>query len=376
MPVCSPLICTKKIPQYPAARLVGIFFSGKRFVPIITSLSMVVLAVILGLIWGPIQNALDVFGRWIVGLGGIGAAIYTIGNRLLLPFGLHHILNSIAWFQIGSFTDATGKTVHGDLTRFFAGDKTAGLFMTGFFQIMMFALPGAALAIIHTAKPDKRKAIASVFLGTAFASFLTGITEPLEFAFMFVAPLLFGIHAVLSGVSAFIMAALGVRHGFGFSAGLIDYLLNYPLATKPLWIIPVGLVFFVVYYALFRFLIVKLDIKTPGREDDELIEAPQDDAPKATAATGSKRAAGAAGKAGMTEKAEQVLTAVGGHDNIVSLDACITRLRMVVKDDKAVDDAKLKKLGASGVIRLGNGAVQAIFGPQAERIKDEMNKLK
>ncbi|SDC04914.1 PTS system, N-acetylglucosamine-specific IIC component [Paenibacillus sp. UNCCL117] len=343
------------------------FFAGKRFVPIITSLAMVFIGLIFGLIWGPVQEALDAFGRFIVGLGAYGSAGFLLGNRLLLPFGLHHILNSIAWFQIGDFTDAAGKVIHGDLTRFFAGDRSAGMFMTGFFPIMMFALPAAALAMVHTAKPERRKQVASILFGTALTSFLTGITEPLEFAFMFLSPLLYGIHAVLTGVSGYVTYVIGAKHGFGFSAGLIDYLLNYPLATKPLVLIPLGLAFAVVYYFLFRFLIVKLNLQTPGREDEEMVSGDAVPAPGSTA-VGFKAAASGS-------KAAQVLTAIGGSDNVIGIDACITRLRLVVKDDKAVDDKSLKGLGASGVMRLGQGAVQVIFGPQSERLKDEIKKL-
>lgn len=338
------------------------FFSGKRFVPIVTSISMVLVGIVFGLIWGPIQHQLDIFGRWIVDLGGIGAGLFTLANRLLIPFGLHHIINSIAWFQIGDFTDAAGNVVHGDITRFFKGDPTAGMFMTGFFPIMMFALPAAAIAIIQSAKKEKRKAIASIFIGTAIASFLTGITEPLEFAFMFVAPVLFIIHAVLSGAAAYIVAEMGIKHGFGFSAGFIDYALNYSLATKPLLLIPIGLVFALIYYVLFRVLIVKLNLKTPGREDEE---------PAAAVAAPAKAAAGGTA----SDKAANVLANLGGKDNIVSVDACITRLRLVVKDEKEVNDAALKGLGASGVMRLGSGAVQVIFGTQSERLKDEINKI-
>lgn len=333
------------------------FFGGKRFVPIITSLSMVVIGLIFGIIWGPIQEALNNMGNWIVSLGALGAGLFGFFNRLLIPFGLHHVLNAIAWFQIGDFTDATGKVVHGDLHRFFAGDKSAGMFMTGFFPIMMFALPAAALAIIHTAKPEKRKAIASVFIGTALASFLTGITEPLEFAFMFAAPLLYVIHAVLTGVSGYIVTAMGIKHGFGFSAGLIDYGLNFPLSTNAWLIIPIGLAFAVVYYFLFRILIVKMNIKTPGREDDAA----------ETSTVG--------GSSTMQEKAQRVLSHIGGKENIVSVDACITRLRLVLKDEKAVNEKGLKELGAAGVMRLGQGSVQVVFGTQSELLKDEIKKL-
>ncbi|MBP2000988.1 PTS system N-acetylglucosamine-specific IIC component [Paenibacillus shirakamiensis] len=337
------------------------FFGGKRFVPMVTAVTMVVVGLIFGLIWGPVQSALDTFGNWIVGLGGIGSAIYMIANRLLLPFGLHHIINSIVWFQIGDFKDAAGAVVHGDLHRFFAKDPSAGMFMTGFFPIMMFGLPAAAFAIIHTAKPERRKAVGSIFIGAALASFLTGITEPLEFAFMFVAPVLFGIHAILSGIAGYVMYALGVKLGFGFSAGLLDYAINYQLATKPLLLIPVGLVFAVVYYFLFRIIIVKMNLKTPGREDE--------------VSTDDQAVVGNNAVVAGDSRAAKILQNIGGPDNIQSIDACITRLRLVVKDDKAVNDPALKNLGASGVMRLGKGVVQVVFGPQSEAIKDDIQKL-
>ncbi|MFP4975877.1 N-acetylglucosamine-specific PTS transporter subunit IIBC [Paenibacillus sp. CN-4] len=337
------------------------FFSGKRFVPIITAVTTMVLSVFIGMIWSPIQDVISDFGNWVVSLGGIGSFVFGTANRLLIPFGLHHVLNTIAWFQIGDFTNAAGEVVHGDLTRFFAGDKTAGMFMTGFFPIMMFALPGAALAFIHTAKPGKRKMMASLFIGTAFASFLTGITEPLEFTFMFLAPVLYVVHALLTGLSGLIMYLLDVKLGFGFSAGLIDYLLNMKLSTNAWVLIPVGLAFAVVYYVLFRFIIVKFNLKTPGREEEDEVV--------------SKDGAAAGKTAAASTRAAQILEHIGGPDNIRAIDACITRLRLTVKDDRAVEDAALKQLGASGVMRLGQGAVQIVFGPQSEQIKDDIKKL-
>jgi PTS system N-acetylglucosamine-specific IIC component len=280
---------------------------------------------------------------------------------LLIPTGLHHVLNSIAWFQIGDFTNAAGDLVNGDLNRFFAGDKTAGMFMTGFFPIMMFALPGAALAFIHTAKPEKRKMVASIFIGSAIASFLTGITEPLEFSFMFLAPALYLVHALFTGFSMALMYILDVKLGFGFSAGLIDYLINMKLSTNAWILIPVGLAFFVLYYVLFRFIITKFKLKTPGREDD-------DDA--LVAPTGGNGTGSAA-----SSKAAQILEHIGGPSNIENIDACITRLRLIVKDEKAVKDSALKQLGASGVMRLGQGAVQIVFGPKSEQYKEEIEKL-
>lgn len=337
------------------------FFAGKRFVPIITAASTMVLAVFIGMIWSPVQDVISDFGNWVVSLGAIGAFVFGTANRLLIPIGLHHVMNTIAWFQIGDFTNAAGELVHGDLTRFFAGDKTAGMFMTGFFPIMMFALPGAALAFIHTAKPEKRKMVASIFIGSAIASFLTGITEPLEFSFMFVAPLLYVVHAVLTGVAGLLMYVLDVKLGFGFSAGLIDYLVNLKLSTNAWILIPVGLAFFVVYYVLFRFMIVKFNLKTPGREEDEE-NGIEKVSPRGTTVSATSRAA-------------KILDNIGGPSNIKNIDACITRLRLIVEDDKAVNDPALRQLGASGVMRLGQGAVQIVFGPQSEQIKDDIKKL-
>ncbi|OME95285.1 MULTISPECIES: N-acetylglucosamine-specific PTS transporter subunit IIBC [Paenibacillus] len=343
------------------------FFAGKRFVPIITAASTMVLAVLIGMIWSPIQDGISVFGNWVVGLGGIGSFIFGTANRLLIPLGLHHVLNSIAWFQIGDYTNTAGEVVHGDLWRFFAGDPTAGMFMSGFFPIMMFAMPAAALAFMHTAKPSKRKLVGSIFIGSAVASFLTGITEPLEFAFMFIAPVLYVVHAILTGLSGLIMYFLDVHLGFSFSAGLIDYLVNLKLSTNAWLLLPVGLAFGVVYYLLFRILIVKLNLKTPGREEDDDVDTISEDADTAAPSPSSA--------ASNESKAAKVLANIGGEDNIISVDACITRLRLVVKDEKAVKDSELKKLGASGVMRLGQGAVQVVFGPQAESIKDEIKDI-
>ncbi|MCL6603471.1 MAG: N-acetylglucosamine-specific PTS transporter subunit IIBC [Paenibacillus sp.] len=335
------------------------FFAGKRFVPIITAASMMVLAVFVGMIWSPVQDVISDFGNWVVSLGALGAFIFGTANRLLIPIGLHHVMNTIAWLQIGDFTNAAGEVIHGDLSRFFAGDKTAGMFMTGFFPIMMFALPGAALAFIHTAKPEKKKMVASIFIGSAIASFLTGITEPLEFSFMFVAPLLYLVHAVLTGLAGVIMYVLDVKLGFGFSAGLIDYLVNMKLSTNAWLLIPVGLAFFVLYYVLFRFIITKFKLKTPGREDDDEDEIEN--------VGGNDLSA--------SSRAAKILENIGGAGNVRNIDACITRLRLIVNDEKAVKDSALKQLGASGVMRLGQGAVQIVFGPKSEQIKDDIQKL-
>ena len=248
------------------------FFGGRRFVPIITAFAALGLGIVFGLAWPPIGTALQNFAEWLYGLGPVGAGLYGIGNRALLPLGMHHFLNSFIWFQAGECTDAAGKVFHGDLTCFFNAsprDPDTGIFMAGFFPIMMFALPAAALAMVHEARPDRRAAVAGILLSGALTSVGTGVTEPLEFAFLFVAPVLFGVHALLTGLSMAITAALGVRHGFGFSAGLIDYLLNYGIANRPLLIIAVGLAYAALYYFLFRFIIRRFDLATPGRERED-----------------------------------------------------------------------------------------------------------
>ncbi|EKP95420.1 PTS transporter subunit EIIC [Thermaerobacter subterraneus] len=252
------------------------FFGGRRFVPLVTAFWALVLGVVFGFVWGPVQQAIDALGNWIVGAGAAGVFVFGVLNRLLLPFGLHHIINSLVWFVFGDFTNPqTGEVVHGDLHRFFAGDPSAGIFMAGWYPIMMFGLIGVALAMIHEAKPENRAAARGILLSAALTSFVTGITEPLEFAFMFLTPVLYITHAVLSGISMALVYELGIRHGFTFSAGLIDYVLNWGIATQPALLIPIGLVFGVVYYFLFRFLIRRLDLPTPGREPVETRSNPQ-----------------------------------------------------------------------------------------------------
>ncbi|MER6999890.1 PTS transporter subunit EIIC [Streptomyces sp. NPDC000410] len=260
--------------RYHRTRLVDWlgFFNGRRLVPIIMAFVCCVLGVVFGLMWEPVGAGLEWFSKQLIGLGSWGAGIFGVANRLLIPVGMHQFLNTFFWFQAGSYTTPDGTTVHGDLTRFFAGDPTAGQFMSGFFPIMMFGLPAAALAITHCARPEHRKRVAGLMVSVALTSFVTGVTEPLEFAFMFAAPLLYGVHALLTGASMAITWALGVHAGFSFSAGLIDYLVNWHLDTKPWLILPIGACFAVVYYVVFRFAITVFDIPTPGREPEEVQE--------------------------------------------------------------------------------------------------------
>jgi PTS system N-acetylglucosamine-specific IIC component len=245
------------------------FFGGRRFVPIVTALAAIVISVVMGLFYQAFNSGITNLGEWVTNNDVIGGFVYGTLNRLLIPLGLHHILNSPPWFVFGSYHASSGQVVHGDIARFLNGDPTAGAFMTGFFPIMMFALPAAALAIWHEAKPAQKKIVGGIMLSAALTAFLTGVTEPLEFAFMFVAWPLYVIHALLTGTSLALVNALGIKDGFGFSAGLFDYLLNFNIATKPLWLIVIGLGYAAIYYFLFRFVIRKWNLKTPGREDEE-----------------------------------------------------------------------------------------------------------
>lgn len=268
-----------KLPTYLA------FFGGRRFVPIITAVSMMVLAVLMSFVYSAFDAVLTTLGEAVDGNTVVGGGVFGTVNRLLIPLGLHHIINTIVWFQLGSFENAAGDIVNGDITRFFAGDPDAGTFMTGFFPIMMFALPAAAIAIWHEARPEQKKVVGGIMLSTALTAFLTGITEPLEFSFLFVAWPLYVVHALLTGTSLALTNALGIHDGFTFSAGAIDYLLNFGQADKPLWLIPIGLVYAAIYYVLFRFVIRKWNLKTPGREEDAEAVVGSTDAGVAPAAT-------------------------------------------------------------------------------------------
>ncbi|QGZ60481.1 N-acetylglucosamine-specific PTS transporter subunit IIBC [Paraburkholderia acidisoli] len=344
-----------KLPEFLA------FFGGKRFVPIITGLVCVVLGVVFGYAWGPVQGVIDTAGHWLTTAGAIGTFVYGLLNRLLLVTGLHHILNSLVWFVFGTFTPAGGAPVTGDLHRFFAGDPTAGGFMAGFFPVMMFGLPAACLAMLHEAPKEKRAMVAGLLMSMALTSFLTGVTEPIEFTFMFLAPVLYAIHAVLTGVSLAICSLLGIKLGFTFSAGFIDYVLNYGLSTHGWEAIPLGIAYAVVYYVLFRFFIRRFNLPTPGREasagDTEIAE--------------SMSGATVAGAATAT-RAARYIDALGGAANLKVVDACTTRLRLSVNDPARVSEPALKAIGARGVLKRGGESVQVIIGPEADLIADEM----
>ena len=326
------------------------FFGGRRFVPIITGFAALPLAILLGMELEHIQHGMDALSRTVLASGPWGLFVYGVLNRLLIVTGLHNILNSFAWFIVGHYHGVTG-----DMNRFFAGDPHAGAFMAGFFPVMMFGLPAACLAMYHTARPERRPAVAGLLLSIALTSFLTGVTEPVEFTFMFLAPGLYLVHALLTGLAFIITNALDVRLGFGFSAGLFDYILNFKYATHPLLLLPIGAVYFGLYYGIFRYSIVKFDLKTPGRESE------------AQPAAVAPAAAGG-------ERARAYIAALGGPGNLESVNACTTRLRLTVHAQSAVNEAALKALGAVGMVRPTPTALQVIIGPVAEQIAGEMRE--
>jgi len=338
------------------------FFAGKRFVPIATAAFSVLLGILMCFIWPPIQHGLNTFSHNMIDANlTLSAFIFGVIERSLIPFGLHHIFYAPFWFEFGSYTDKAGLVVHGDQKIFFAQLKdgvelTAGTFMVGKFPFMMFGLPAAALAMYHEAKPENRKIAGGILASAALTSFLTGITEPIEFSFLFVAPVLFGIHAIFAGLSFMIMQILNVKIGMTFSGGLIDYLLFgvLPNRTGWWWVIIVGLVLAVIYYFGFRFAIRKWNLRTPGRE-----EAVAEESTSNTPAN---------------ELPYEILQALGGKDNIASLDACITRLRVQVNAKDEVNKDRLKALGAAGVLEVGNN-IQAIFGPKSDTLKTQIKDI-
>ena len=333
------------------------FFGGRRFVPIATAVVSLVLALIFGVIWGPCQAVIHAVGEWIIGAGVVGTFVYGVLNRLLIPVGLHHILNSFIWFVFGEYTTPDGVVATGDLNRFFAGDPHAGMFMAGFYIMMMFGMPAVALAMYHAAKKENRPKIAGALASVAFTAFLTGITEPIEFMFMFIAPVLYGIHAVLTGLALSVAYAFGILHGFGFSAGFIDYALNWGLATKPALIIPLGLAFGVLYYVIFSWAIRHYDLPTIGRYDDEGL-GDDADAP-----------------ADADDYTKAMVENLGGLDNLTDVGYCITRLRLTVKDPAKVDEEAIKRMGVRGVIAKG-AAVQVVIGTRAELVANDINALR
>mgnify|MGYP000479239843 FL=1 len=326
------------------------FFAGKRFVPLSTGIVAIAAGVVLAFVWPPIGGAIKAFSHWAAYQNpAMAFGIYGIVERSLIPFGLHHIWNAPFFFEVGEYTNAAGQVFHGEIARYIAGDPTAGN-LAGGYMFKMYGLPAAAIAMWHTAKPENRAKIGGIMVSAALTSFLTGITEPIEFAFLFVAPVLYAIHALLAGSAFVVMILLGMKHGTTFSHGLIDFIVLFSQSTKG-WMFPViGLIYAAIYYTVFRVAIVALDLKTPGREDESSEES---------TLTGS-------------DLAGELVQAFGGKDNITNLDACITRLRVSVKEIAKVDQSKLKSLGAAGVVVAGSG-VQAIFGTKSDNLKTDMD---
>jgi PTS system N-acetylglucosamine-specific IIC component len=329
-----------KLPDYLA------FFGGRRFVPIASGFCGLIGAAAFGFGWPILESGMNVMSRAVLDAGEIGLFAYGVLNRVLIVTGLHHIANNIAWFLLGDFNGVTG-----DLNRFFARDPDAGIFMSGFFPVMMFGLPAACLAMYRSVQRERRLAVGGLLFSMALTSFLTGVTEPIEFTFMFLAPALYAVHAVLTGIAMVLMEVLGVRLGFGFSAGLFDYLLNFNISTRPLWLLPVGAAYFAVYYAMFRFFITRFDLPTPGREP-----------------TPSENQTPASIDDRVPDRIPAIVGALGGAANLVSVDACTTRLRLLVNNENLVRIDRLKELGAHGVIRPTANAVQVVVGPAADQV--------
>ncbi|MCR8633578.1 glucose PTS transporter subunit IIA [Paenibacillus radicis (ex Xue et al. 2023)] len=330
------------------------FFGGPRMVPLLMGLAIFLLSIITIEI-GPYMEAfMETLSTTILGLGGFGTFLYGVIHRLLVPSGLHHVFNNFFWFQLGAYEKPGGEMIYGDLPRYFAGDPSSGVYMAGLYPIMMFALPAIALAIIQEAREDLKPKIRATFLTAALASFLTGVTEPIEFAFLFVAPYLFIGHAILSGLAMWIAYSLNIHHGFSYSAGAIDFVINFHLSHNGWMLIPIGIAYGLLYYFFFRWAIRTFRIPTPGREEGSKLEEWAGDIPY---------------------RSPLILQALGGKDNIKNIEACITRLRLTLVNDKMLDIASLKHLGAAGVIRLGGGNVQVVFGTYSELIREEIKKV-
>ncbi len=346
------------------------FFGGRRFVPIITGGFSVLTGVLFGFVWPYCQKALDLLSLWLTASGEGGHFMYGMLNRLLIPFGLHHILNTYVWFNYGTYVNELGKVFNGDITRFLNGDPTAGSFLDGFFPIMMFALPAATLAMYVCADKKNKPLVGGMLFSVGFTAFLTGITEPIEFMFMFLSPVLYAIHAVLTGFSMVVCNLFGILDGFSFSAGLFDYVINWGIATRPILLIPIGLVFACIYFCVFVFFIKKFDLKTPGREGTttELCAASSASTPNVSATT-------VVDVNDLSSVASEYIEALGGKENIKEIESCITRLRMVLNDNKVIDEKRIKSLGAAGVLKAGDNVTQVIVGTKAELIADAMKKL-
>lgn len=341
------------------------FFTGDKFVVTLAPLVAVPLGMLFSYIWVPCQAGLNSFGLWIAGAGALGVFVFGLTNRLLIPIGLHHVVNTYIYYELGTFVTASGEVVKGEIPRFLAGDPTAGLFLAMFFIPMMFGLPGACLAMYKTAKENKKAQTKSLMQAGALTTFVAGITEPIEFSFMFVAPRLYAFHAILTGAAGAILYLLDVHFGMSVNFCIIDYVLNFGLSTNGWLIMPVGIVFFFIYYFGFKFMIEKFDLKTPGREDDFVIEEEVTEEEMNIKLESSN----------YQYMAKKLLQNVGGKENVEEAENCATRLRLELKDGTLVNETNIKKTGAKGIVKLSETSIQIIIGPEVSKVAKEFKEM-
>ena len=341
------------------------FFTGDRFIIVLAPICAIPLALLFNLIWPPIQNGLDSLAMWLAGSGVVGIFLFGFLNRALIPVGLHHVINSYLWFQMGSFTTAAGEIVTGDIPRFLAGDPTAGVFMTGLYPVFLFGLPGACFAMYKAAKKEKKAETKSLMISGAATSLVAGITEPVEFMFEFVSPKLYLLHCLYSGLGGAIFYFMNVRLGISYNVDIIDYVLNFNLGSNAIWILPVGVGFFFLYYFSFKWVIEHDNIKTPGRTDDDIITAEITEGEKNFTMNATN----------IPYLAKKLIENLGGKANIVSVENCITRLRIEVKEGTAINEEKIRQTGVKGLVKLTDTNIQIVIGKDVQAVKDAMNDL-
>lgn len=341
------------------------FFAGEKFPITMIIVVQLFWSVVFGYIWPVIQNGIDAFAAGLMGMGALGVFIFAVLNRLLIPFGLHHVINNYVYFMLGEYTMPNGDVVTGEITRFISGDPAAGAFLSGFFVTMMFGVPAIAFAIIRAAKKEKKEMVKGIMTSGAATSFVANITEPVEFSFMFTAPVLYVIHAIYAGLASVVLYFLDVRIGFTFGACIVDYILNFKIATNPILIIPVGIVFGLLYYFTFYFVITKKDLKIIGREDDVEFGEEVSESEKNLSLSHSN----------YEYMAKKILQYIGGKDNVEVAESCVTRLRLTLKDNSIIDEAKIKQTGAAGVIKIGDKDVQIVIGTKVTYVLKEFKKL-
>lgn len=340
------------------------FFGGEKFPITMIIITMIPVAYLCSIIWPYAQTGIDGFSRTLMNLGALGIFIFGFLNRFLLPFGLHHVINTYVYFGLGQYTNSNGEVISGEITRFMAGDPTAGIFIGGFFITMMFGIPAIALAITKAANKNKKKEVKALMTSGSITSFFTGITEPIEFTFLFASPMLYFIHSVYTGLAGAMLYLLGIRHGFSWGAGVIDFVLNLKLSDKGLLIIPIGLAFFALYYFTFYILITKMDIKLLGREDEINFDDNFIEEEKLNLAHNNYE-----------YMSKKILENIGGKENIINYENCMTRLRLSVKDISLVDENKIKQTGAHGVIKIDEHNLQIVIGPKVANVMAAFKKF-